>query len=178
MLIPSAPCKRRCGRERTNDHVRRAADLAETATTDDRLKDRLGGWQDSETRKSIYQDRETDELRIQAARERRQLRLGDLPPMVGSRSAVDANHRIDRSVPILHSLFASLSADEQAVLARRLNVEIGVSPVSITVPTKKSPETIGSPAIGSAVQVKASRERATGLEPATSSLGSEEKTTE
>jgi hypothetical protein len=55
---------------------RQAADMAETATTDDRVKDRLGGWQDSETRKSIYQDRETDALRAQAASVRRQLRLG------------------------------------------------------------------------------------------------------
>jgi hypothetical protein len=50
---------------------RQAADMAETATNDDRVKDRLGGWQDSETRKSIYQDRETDELRAQAASVRR-----------------------------------------------------------------------------------------------------------
>ena len=55
---------------------RQAADMAETATNDDRVKDRLGGWQDSETRKSIYQDRETDELRAQAASVRRQLRTG------------------------------------------------------------------------------------------------------
>lgn len=55
---------------------RQAADMAETATNDDRVKDRLGGWQDSETRKSIYQDRETDELRAQAASVRRQLRIG------------------------------------------------------------------------------------------------------
>jgi len=55
---------------------RQAADLAETATTDDRVKDRLGGWQDSETRKSIYQDRQTEELRAHAASIRRQLRLG------------------------------------------------------------------------------------------------------
>jgi hypothetical protein len=55
---------------------RQAADMAETATNDDRVKDRLGGWQDSETRKSIYQDRETDELRAQAASVRRRLRIG------------------------------------------------------------------------------------------------------
>ena len=53
-----------------------AADLAESATTDDRVKDRLGGWQDSETRKQIYQDRRTDELRAEAAKVRRELRLG------------------------------------------------------------------------------------------------------
>lgn len=55
---------------------RQAADMAETATNDDRVKDRLGGWQDSETRKSIYQDRETDALRAEAASVRRQLRIG------------------------------------------------------------------------------------------------------
>ncbi len=55
---------------------RQAADMAETATNDDRVKDRLGGWQDSETRKSIYQDRETDALRAAAASVRRQLRIG------------------------------------------------------------------------------------------------------
>ena len=53
-----------------------APDLAESATTDDRVKDRLGGWQDSETRKQLYQDRQTDELRAEAAKVRRALRLG------------------------------------------------------------------------------------------------------
>jgi len=51
-----------------------AADLAESATTDDRVKDRLGGWQDPETRKQVYQDRQTDELRAEAAKVRRALR--------------------------------------------------------------------------------------------------------
>lgn len=41
---------------------RSAADLAESATKDNRVKDRLGGWHDSETRKTVYQDRQTDEL--------------------------------------------------------------------------------------------------------------------
>ena len=44
-----------------------AADMVETETADDRVKDRLGGWQDSETRKRIYQDRETQLLRAEAA---------------------------------------------------------------------------------------------------------------
>ena len=54
------------------------ADLAESATTDDRVKHRLGGWQDSETRKPVCQDRQTDELRAEAAKVRRALRLGAL----------------------------------------------------------------------------------------------------
>ena len=44
-----------------------AADMAETETTNDRVKGRLGGCQDSETRKHIYQDRETQRLRAEAA---------------------------------------------------------------------------------------------------------------
>ena len=48
-----------------------AADMAETETTDDRVKDRLGGWQDSATRKHIYQDRETDRTERRSAFVRR-----------------------------------------------------------------------------------------------------------
>jgi hypothetical protein len=47
-----------------------AADLAGSATPDDCVKSRLGGWQDSEIRKQIYQDRQTDELRAEAAKVR------------------------------------------------------------------------------------------------------------
>ena len=64
-----------------------ATDLAESATTDDRVKDRLGGWQDSETRKQIYQDRQTDELRAEAAKVRRALRLGALAAPNGKERA-------------------------------------------------------------------------------------------
>ena len=53
-----------------------ATDLAETATTDDRVRDRLGSWQDSETRKQIYQDRMTQQLRAEAASVRREIRHG------------------------------------------------------------------------------------------------------
>jgi hypothetical protein len=59
---------------------RSATDLAEPLTTDDRVKDRLGGWTESETRKQIYQDRRTDALRAQAADVRRQLRSGATAP--------------------------------------------------------------------------------------------------
>ncbi len=51
--VPHAQGRGRYGLRRV------ATDIAGTATTDDRVKDRLGGWQDSETRKQIYQDRET-----------------------------------------------------------------------------------------------------------------------
>src|ERR1700730_17198117 len=51
--------------------TRIAADLAEEMTTDDRVKDRLGGWRRSEMRRYIYQDRVTDELRTAAAVVRR-----------------------------------------------------------------------------------------------------------
>jgi hypothetical protein len=52
-----------------------ATDLAEEMTTDDRVKDRLGGWRRSDTRKYIYQDRTADAIRAQAALVRR-MRLG------------------------------------------------------------------------------------------------------
>src|ERR1700722_2810109 len=53
-----------------------AADLAEEMTSDDRVKDRLGGWRRAETRKYIYQDRVTYQLRTAAAVVRRRMRLG------------------------------------------------------------------------------------------------------
>ena len=76
-----------------------AADLAESATTDDRVKDRLGGWQDSETRKQIYQDRQTDELRTEAAKVRRELRLGAKPEANGTKPSVNLDALLARSRP-------------------------------------------------------------------------------
>ncbi|MEO8564658.1 MAG: hypothetical protein ABI601_21485, partial [bacterium] len=73
-----------------------AADMAESATTDDRVEDRLGGWQDSETRKQIYQDRRTDELRVQASRVRRELRLG-ATALRSEASATNGSPADDRS---------------------------------------------------------------------------------
>ena len=79
---------------------RQAADMAETATTDDRVKDRLGGWQDSETRKSIYQDRERerDQLREQAASVRRQLRHGRGLSIRSDDCAVPGDSHISREI--------------------------------------------------------------------------------
>ena len=140
-----------------------AADLAESATTDDRVKDRLGGWQDSETRKQIYQDRHTDELRAQAAQVRRELRLGDrvapseASPSNGVGPAVD-----------LDALLAALTPDQRAQLATKINGRMGPG----MGPKKKSPGPTGIPAIETASNSRTSRERAMGLEPTTSSLGS------
>ncbi len=47
-------------------------------STDDRVKDRLGGWRRSDTRKYVYQDRLSFAIRTQAALVRRHMRLG--PP--------------------------------------------------------------------------------------------------
>jgi hypothetical protein len=99
---------------------RQAADMAETVTHDDRVKDRLGGWQDSETRKSIYQDRETDELRAQAASVRRQLRTGRGLRVVSSNEcpAPDAD---DPAPSIdIDTLWESLSPSQRAALRQRL----------------------------------------------------------
>ena len=135
-----------------------AADLAESATTDDRVKDRLGGWQDSETRKHIYQDRQTDELRAEAAKVRRALRLGT----TGSADGVaEASVDLDR-------ILESLTPTQQALLAAKINAPTG----SGTGPEKKSPGPARAPATATDWKFKTSQERAMGLEPTTSSLGS------
>ena len=134
-----------------------AADLAESATTDDRVKDRLGGWQDSATRKQIYQDRQTDELRAEAAKVRRALRLGAKSQVNGGTPSVD-----------LDALLAALTPEQQALLAAKINTPTGPG----TGPKKKSPGPVRIPATGSAWNFKTSKERAMGLEPTTSSLGS------
>src|SRR6185437_8483444 len=127
---------------------------AESATTDDRVKDRLGGWQDSETRKQIYQDRQTDELRAEAAKVRRELRLGAKPDANGEKPSAD-----------LDALLATLTPEQQALLAAKINTPTGPG----TGPKNKSPGPVGIPATGSDWKRKTSKERATGLEPATSS---------
>jgi hypothetical protein len=105
---------------------RQAADMAETATNDDRVKDRLGGWQDSQTRKSIYQDRETDALRAQAASVRRQLRHGR-GLVVSSDEALaapvaqtngDSSHEI-AAPDEMERLWNSLTREERQSLLRR-----------------------------------------------------------
>lgn len=104
---------------------RQAADMAETATNDDRVKDRLGGWQDSETRKSIYQDRETDELRAQAASVRRQLRIGRGLVITASALPVgEASHRSSEvtpgpSIDAIHEMWNSLTLDQKKGLLAR-----------------------------------------------------------
>ena len=134
-----------------------AANLAESATTDDRVKDRLGGWQDSETRKQIYQDRQTDEIRAEAAKVRRELRLGAKPEANGASPSLD-----------LDALLAVLTPEQQSLLAAKINAPTGPG----TGPKKKSPGPVRIPATGTVWDFATSRERAMGLEPTTSSLGS------
>lgn len=134
-----------------------AADLAESATTDDRVKDRLGGWQDSETRKQIYQDRYTDELRAEAAKVRRELRLG------GTAEADEA-----KASPDLDALLAALTPKQRALLASKINTPTGPA----TGPNGKSPGPVRISATATGWNFKTSKERAMGLEPTTSSLGS------
>jgi hypothetical protein len=133
-----------------------AADLAESATTDDRVKDRLGGWQDSETRRKIYQDRHTDELRTEAAKVRRELPLGGKMQPNGSKPPVDLDARL-----------AALTPEQQAVLAAKINTPTG--------PKKKSRGPVRVPASGRDWNGRTSKERAMGLEPTTSSLGRRRK---
>ena len=141
-----------------------AADLAESATTDDRVKDRLGGWQDSETRKHIYQDRETDAIRARAASVRRQLRLG-----VGLSDPTESVNGAARASAVdLDALLATLSAAQRSQLAAKINTQTGPR----TGPERKAPGPVRIQASPRPSQYGTSKERATGLEPATSSLGS------
>jgi predicted DNA-binding transcriptional regulator YafY len=94
--------------------------MAESATTDDRVKDRLGGWQDSETRKHIYKDRETDELRTQAAGVRRQLRLG-LPASTVPTSTQSPSPGSNTDALDLDAIIAALTPEQRVLLAARLD---------------------------------------------------------
>jgi hypothetical protein len=100
---------------------RQAADMAETATTDDRVKDRLGGWQDSETRKSIYQDRETDVLRAHAAHVRRTLRVGrGLVVATDEQPAAAPNpQEAEPSKADLEALWSSLTTEQRIKLVQQ-----------------------------------------------------------
>ena len=127
------------------------------------MKDRLVGWQDSETRKQIYQDRQTDELRAEAAKVRRELRLGDrvapseATPLNGVGPVVD-----------LDALLAALTPEQRAQLATKINAPTAPG----MGPEKKSPGPTRIPATGTPSNSGTSKERAMGLEPTTSSLGS------
>ena len=115
-----------------------ATDLAESATTDDHVKDRLGGWQDSETRKQIYQDRQTDELRAEAAKVRRALRLGALAAPNGKeRAAGVAGASAKPTAVDLDALVAGLTDEQKAVLAAKINGRMG--PVMGQVKIRRDP---------------------------------------
>ena len=115
-----------------------AADLAESATTDDRVKDRLGGWQDSETRKQIYQDRQSDELRTEAAKVRRALRLGALAAPNGKEPATGVTGASGNPAAVdLDALVAGLTDEQKAVLAAKINGRMG--PVMGQVKIRRDP---------------------------------------
>ena len=142
-----------------------ATDLAESATTDDHVKDRLGGWQDSETRKQVYQDRQADELRAEAATVRRTLRLGALAAPNGKeRAAGVAGASAKPTAVDLDALVAGLTDEQKALLAAKINGRMG--------PKKKSPGPVRIAATATGSNFRTSKERAMGLEPTTSSLGS------
>ena len=124
-----------------------AADMAETETTDDRVKDRLGGWQDSETRKHIYQDRETQELRAEAANVRRRLRLGP----DASTPTAEPNERNSSPLVDLDAILAVLSDEQRALLAARLNTPKSGSAAPRAAPKTKAPGAANSPASVSAI---------------------------
>ena len=88
---------------------------------------------------------------------RRELRLGAKPEANGAKPSLD-----------LDALLAALTPEQQALLAAKINAPTGPR----TGPKKKSPGPVRIPATGTAWDFKTSKERAMGLEPTTSSLGS------
>ena len=78
---------------------------------------------------------QTDELRAEAAKVRRALRLGAKPQVNGGTSSVD-----------LDALLAALTAEQQALLAAKINAPTGPG----TGPKKQSPEPVRIPATGTA----------------------------
>lgn len=136
--VPHLPGRRWYGLRRI------ATDLAETATADDRVKDRLGGWQDSETRKHIYQDRETERLRVEAASVRRQIRLGAVasqatpgtaPSTASSKSpTAGAGPALDPD-----ALVATLTPEQRELLAARLSAPKLASAAPTAAPDDKTP---------------------------------------
>ena len=140
-----------------------SANLAEPATSDDRVKDRLVGWQDSETRKQIYQDRQTDELRAEAAKVRRELRLGDrvapseATPLNGVGPVVDLDALLLRSRPSNEPSWRRKSTPQR---------------LPEWVPRTNRRDPFGSRRLEAVAISEHPKERAMGLEPTTSSLGS------
>ena len=104
--------------------------------------------------------RQTDELRAEAARVRRQLRLGAKPEANGTKPSLD-----------LDALVAALTPEQQAVLVPKINAPTGPG----TGRKKKSPGSHWVPAIETTSNSRTSKERAMGLEPTTSSLGRRRK---
>ena len=88
---------------------------------------------------------------------RRELRLGAKLEVNGTRPSRD-----------LDALLAALTPEQQALLAAKINAPTGPG----TGPEKKSPGPARAPATATDWKFKTSQERAMGLEPTTSSLGS------
>ena len=72
----------------------------------------------------------------------------------------------------MDALVRSLSAAERAKLALRLEALEARQRVQQRVQMQPAPDPFVGPAQGSVAVIRTSKERATGLEPATSSLGS------
>jgi hypothetical protein len=119
-----------------------------------------------ETRKQIYQDRQTDELR---AERREFVASSDWGDRVAPSEATPSNGA--GPVVDLDALLAALTPEQRAELATKINRRMGPG----MGPMKKSPGPLRTLATGTAWNFKTSKERAMGLEPTTSSLGRRRK---
>jgi hypothetical protein len=89
-----------------------ATDLTHEATTDDRVRERMGGWTaGSDVPATIYQDRETIEIRQTTADVRRVIR-GVVPAAPTPAASSD---------PLIDALLASLSDEQRRMLTARLH---------------------------------------------------------
>jgi hypothetical protein len=120
-----------------------ATDMAETLTQDERVKNAIGGWRDSETRRRIYMDRESEEVRARAADVRRRMRTGE-----GMVQSTPEQRILDR-------------------LAPRAPTRVGAVVPSVGA-YKALPGTTQSQAGRSAADNASCKVGATGFEPATS----------
>ncbi len=104
--------------------------------------------EDSETRKQIYQDRETAELRTKAADVRRQIRLGPVPISAdGATPAPSAPVAAGVTAPDLDALVAALTPEQRAALAAKLNAPKPVPAAPRAAPTRQAPRTMRPPAL-------------------------------
>ena len=156
------------------------SDLAEEFTDDDRVKNALGGWEDSETRRRIYQDRESQAVRAKAADVRRRMRVGKGMAVPEDGHAAADNSPAPTPEQRILARTATRSATTQSALDAVTKQPFNASsrrPTAPTAPTRVGAAVGAQNALPGTTRPKAGRSDAltticevgaTGFEPATS----------